>query len=81
MMYSVKQVAGEFSVSVTTVHRWINSGLIKAKQFGGLFRISPDEVARISSSGVPKDPNIKLIVSAKKDRTRRNAGGRRPWEK
>lgn len=47
-IYSVKEVAEIFNVSIQTIYEWINKGLMKREEvFGKRRRISEEEVERI----------------------------------
>lgn len=42
--YSIKEVAHFLSVSTRTIRRWIKSGELRARQLGGVVRISHDDL-------------------------------------
>jgi excisionase family DNA binding protein len=79
--WTVAQVAKHFTVSNTTVYRWINSNLIEAIRLNGLCRIPSKEIDRIAQGGInEKEANVKLPVPKVKKNIC-NLRGRRPWEK
>lgn len=78
-MFTISDVAKEFTVSDKTVRRWITNKQINAIQLNGVYRISQSEVDRISSCGISSGANINLIRN-KKSRIKKT-GGVRPWEK
>ena len=42
--YTIKQVANRLQVNERTVRRWIAAGLLEAHKFGGVVRISADDL-------------------------------------
>ncbi len=59
-MFTQKEVAAQFKVSVLTVKRWIYSGRLKACKFGRTVRISPQQIARfIHDSEIGRTPTRK----------------------
>lgn len=53
--YTIKQVAEELQVGVTTVKRWIKEGKTKVLRFGHrTVRITEEELDRIKKQGLRK---------------------------
>jgi excisionase family DNA binding protein len=52
----VREVARRFEVTEGTIREWINSGRLSAIKLGKSWRISSEDVERISQEGLPEEP-------------------------
>lgn len=50
--YSISDVAKIFRVTRQTVMAWIKNGTIHGVKIGGVYRISEDEIKRLSGGGI-----------------------------
>jgi excisionase family DNA binding protein len=52
----VREVARRFDVTEETIRDWINSGKLSAIKLGRSWRVSSEDVERISQEGLPQEP-------------------------
>lgn len=50
-MFTVKEIAEMLKVNPMTIFRALNNGKIKGVKFGGIWRVSEEEVERLKREG------------------------------
>jgi excisionase family DNA binding protein len=54
---TASDVASLLQVHLKTVYRLARSGLIPGRKFGGGWRFSKEEILRMVSTGIPREPS------------------------
>lgn len=60
--YSVNEIAKIFNVTRLTVLNWINRGMLKAGKFGGVWRISEEDLKAFIQNGYKTQNQTQTIV-------------------